>query len=77
MCSNKEKDAKKLIEASFGALVKLGARIRQEFVLKLLKSALKLPQPTISHHVGLLDHAGVLERCKKGKFVFYKLNVSQ
>ena len=49
---------------------------KREMCVCELESALKLPQPTISHHVGLLEHAGLLERSKKGKFVFYKLNVS-
>ncbi len=49
---------------------------KREMCVCELESALKLPQPTISHHVGLLEHAGLLERIKKGKFVFYKLNVS-
>ncbi|MHB2037580.1 MAG: ArsR/SmtB family transcription factor [Nitrososphaerales archaeon] len=49
---------------------------KREMCVCELESALKLPQPTISHHVGLLEYAGLLERSKKGKFVFYKLNVS-
>ena len=39
-----------------------------------LESALKLPQPTISHHLTLLEQTGLLQRRKRGRFVFYSLN---
>jgi len=39
-----------------------------------LESALKLPQPTMSHHLRLLEQTDLLRRSKKGKFVFYSLN---
>lgn len=39
-----------------------------------LEAALKLPQPTMSHHLRLLEQAELLQRSKKGKFVFYTLN---
>lgn len=41
-----------------------------------LESALGLPQPTISHHLGLLEQAGLLRRSKKGRFVFYEVQDS-
>jgi len=37
-----------------------------------LESALGLPQPTASHHLGLLEQADMLRRSKKGRFVFYE-----
>lgn len=37
-----------------------------------LESALELPQPTVSHHLGVLERADLLRRSKKGKFVFYE-----
>ncbi|MDG6905089.1 MAG: helix-turn-helix transcriptional regulator [Nitrososphaerota archaeon] len=49
---------------------------KREMCVCELESALKLPQPTISHNLGLLENAGLLERNKKGKFVFYSLIVS-
>lgn len=41
-----------------------------------LESALGLPQPTVSHHLGLLEQAGLLGRSKKGRFVFYEVRES-
>ena len=38
---------------------------KREMCVCELESALKLPQPTISHHVGLLEHAGLLERSQE------------
>ena len=35
---------------------------------------LDLPQPTVSHHLGLLRMSGVLSRQRKGKQMFYSLN---
>jgi len=39
-----------------------------------LCSALKLPQPTTSHHLALLRMSGVVQRQRKGKQMFYSLN---
>ena len=36
-----------------------------------LESALGLPQPTVSHHLGLLEQANLLRRSRRGRFVFY------
>lgn len=47
---------------------------RREMCVCELESALKLPQPTISHHLTLLEQTGFLERSKRGRFVFYKVN---
>lgn len=41
-----------------------------------LESALGLPQPTVSHHLGLLEQAELLRRSKKGRFVFYEVQDS-
>ena len=41
-----------------------------------LESALGLPQPTVSHHLGLLEQADLLRRSKKGRFVFYEVQES-
>ena len=35
---------------------------------------LDLPQPTISHHLGLLHSAGLVSNRRDGKQVFYSLN---
>ncbi len=38
-----------------------------------LESAMGLPQPTVSHHLGLLEQSDLLRRSKKGRFVFYEV----
>ncbi len=39
-----------------------------------LNDAFELSQPTISHHLRLLHEAGLLDREKRGVWVFYRLN---
>ncbi len=46
---------------------------RREMCVCELGSALGLPQPTVSHHLGLLEQADLLRRSKKGRFVFYEV----
>jgi DNA-binding transcriptional ArsR family regulator len=41
-----------------------------------LESALKLPEPTISHHLTMLEQGGLVDRSKRGRFVFYDLKDS-
>jgi ArsR family transcriptional regulator len=36
-------------------------------------AALELTQPTTSHHLGILDRAGLLNSRRKGKWVFYRI----
>ena len=36
--------------------------------------ALKVTQPTVSHHLGILREAGLVEVRREGKQVFYTLN---
>jgi len=36
-------------------------------------AALELTQPTTSHHLGILERAGVLSTRRDGKWVFYKV----
>jgi DNA-binding transcriptional ArsR family regulator len=38
-----------------------------------LESALGLPQPTVSHHLGVLEQADLLKRSKRGRWVFYEV----
>jgi ArsR family transcriptional regulator, arsenate/arsenite/antimonite-responsive transcriptional repressor len=49
---------------------------KREMCVCEIESALKLPQPTVSHHLGLLEQAGLLERSKRARWVFYKVNDS-
>jgi ArsR family transcriptional regulator len=39
-----------------------------------LTEPLGLSQPTVSHHLRVLHEAGVLNREKRGRWVFYRLN---
>jgi ArsR family transcriptional regulator len=41
-----------------------------------LNDAFALSQPTISHHLKLLHEAGLLERDKRGVWVYYRVNRS-
>ena len=49
---------------------------KREMCVCELESALGLPQPTVSHHLGLLEQADLLRRSKKGRFVFYEVQAS-
>jgi ArsR family transcriptional regulator len=37
-------------------------------------AALKLTQPTTSHHLGILERAGIVSSRRKGKWVFYRIS---
>jgi ArsR family transcriptional regulator len=39
-----------------------------------LNDAFDLSQPTISHHLKLLHEAGILDRDKRGVWVYYRVN---
>lgn len=39
-----------------------------------LTAPVELSQPTVSHHLKLMHDAGVLEREKRGAWVFYRIN---
>lgn len=41
-----------------------------------LEAALGMPQPTISHHLGVLEQAELLKRSKNGRWVFYEVTDS-
>lgn len=70
------------IERMFGLLgdsnrIKILLLLSQrEMCVCELESALKLPQPTVSHHLALLEQADLLQRSKRGKWVFYKVTES-
>jgi ArsR family transcriptional regulator, arsenate/arsenite/antimonite-responsive transcriptional repressor len=63
-------------EANRIKILLLFSNSRRELCVCELESALKLPQPTVSHHLTLLEQAGLLQRSKKGRWVFYKLKPS-
>ena len=41
-----------------------------------LESALGMPQPTVSHHLGVLEQANLVKRNKRGRWAFYELTDS-
>lgn len=45
---------------------------KREMCVCEIEAALGMPQPTVSHHLGLLEQAGLLDRSKREKWVFYK-----
>ncbi len=45
----------------------------QELCSCELMAALRLTQPTTSHHLGILERAGLLRSRREGKWVFYQL----
>lgn len=49
---------------------------RREMCVCEIEAALGLSQPTASHHLGLLEQVGLLERNRRARRVFYKINVS-
>ncbi len=46
---------------------------KREMCVCELESAFGWPQPTISHHLGVLEQADLLRRSRRGKFVFYRV----
>jgi len=46
--------------------------IREMCVCEIM-IALNLTQPTASHHLGILENAGIVKDRKKGKWVFYSI----
>ena len=41
-----------------------------------LNDAFDLSQPTISHHLKVLHEAGLLDRSKRGTWVYYRINAA-
>ena len=52
----------------------IAARPEAEACVCELTEPLGLSQPTVSHHLRVLHEAGVLDRDKRGRWVFYRLN---
>jgi ArsR family transcriptional regulator len=46
---------------------------RREMCVCEVMAALDLTQPTASHHLGILENAGLVKGRKDGKWVFYSL----
>jgi DNA-binding transcriptional ArsR family regulator len=51
----------------------LALRGGEQHVTELCKK-LRLPQPTVSHHLGLLRMHGLVKNRRKGKLVYYSLD---
>lgn len=46
---------------------------RREMCVCEVMVALGLTQPTASHHLGILENAGLVKKRKDGKWVFYRI----
>ena len=49
---------------------------KREMCVCELEAALEVPQPTVSHHLAVLEQANLLKRSKKGRWVFYEVTAS-
>lgn len=49
---------------------------KREMCVCELEAALGMPQPTVSHHLGVLEQVGLLQRSKRGRWVFYEVTDS-
>ncbi len=47
--------------------------LRDELCVCHLTAALELPQSTVSRHLGVLRHAGLVESRREGKWMHYRL----
>jgi ArsR family transcriptional regulator, arsenate/arsenite/antimonite-responsive transcriptional repressor len=63
------------------------AHAQRREILRLLKRAGEMPagdiadrshlaKPTLSHHLNILVTAGLLDRERRGQFIFYRVNLS-
>ena len=69
---NKSRFLKALSDEKRLGIVKL-LRIRDMCICELM-IALEMSQPNLSHHINILENAGIVERMKKGKWVFCTLS---
>ena len=54
----------------------VAAHARGEACVCDLNDAFALSQPTISHHLKVLHEAGLLDRSKRGTWVYYSVNAN-
>ncbi len=45
---------------------------RREMCVCEVEAALGVPQPTASHHLGVLERTGLVQRSRREKWIFYK-----
>ena len=55
----------------------LGLLLIRELCVCELITALNMTQPTTSHHLSILEDAGLVESRKEGRLVFYGVTVKQ
>lgn len=48
-------------------------RARQEVVVGEIQEALKIPWPTLSHHLDILRRAGLIQSRKEERYVYYSV----
>jgi DNA-binding transcriptional ArsR family regulator len=77
-CATKIRRAEKLVGAigDSNRIKILLLLSKREMCVCELETAMGLPQPTVSHHLGLLEQADLVERSKKERWVFYKVRDS-
>jgi ArsR family transcriptional regulator len=68
---NLSKFFKALADETRLRIIKL-LEVREMCVCEIM-IALNLTQPTASHHLGILENAGIVKDRKKGKWVFYSI----
>lgn len=71
LAQEKSKFFKALADETRLRILKL-LKVREMCVCEVMV-ALNLTQPTASHHLGLLENAGLVTTQKKGKWVFYRI----
>ncbi len=69
---------RRLEQVCFGLADKTRLKIlkllaKEELCVCEIMAALRLTQPTSSHHLGILERSGLVETRREGKWVFYRL----
>jgi DNA-binding transcriptional ArsR family regulator len=73
-CAAKLRNAERLLGAA-GDLSRIKIILllsKREMCVCEIEAALALPQPTASHHLGVLEQVGLVRRNKKERWVFYR-----
>lgn len=71
-CCRYEDFARALADETRQAILEL--LMDQEMSVGEIAARFDLGQPTISYHLGLLRHAGIVLARKKGRYIYYSVN---